>query len=111
MKIMKKLLTMAAILSVMPFLANADVDNIYGNGGVETAAFATEAEAISAANNEMAKLKAMSSEELAFQLRTPHKDLRYDSLEIVDTEVKTREEDGQYKGFVDVEYRFARINK
>jgi hypothetical protein len=111
MKIMKKLLTMAAILSVMPFLANADVNNIYGNGGVETAAFATEAEAISAANNEMAKIKDMTSEDLAYVLRTPHKNLRHDSLELVDTEVKTREKNGQYTGFVDVEYRFSRINK
>ncbi len=107
---MKKLITMAAILSITPFLANADVTNIYGNGGVETEAFSSEAEAISAANSEMAKIKGMTSEELVFVLRTPDKHLRRDSLELVDTEVKVREEDGKYKGFVDVEYRFARIN-
>jgi hypothetical protein len=59
----------------------------------------------------MESLNEMSSVELAFVLRTPQKDLQYNSIEIVETEVKTREKDGQFKGFVDVEYRFARINK
>ncbi|MCJ2378093.1 DUF3316 domain-containing protein [Vibrio sp. ZSDZ34] len=108
---MKNKITVSALLALFPLTVNAYVDNIYGNGGVETQAFSTEAEAISAANIEMENLKEMSPEELAFTLRTPHKNLKYNSVEIVDTEVKTREKDGQFKGFVDVEYRFARINK
>jgi hypothetical protein len=110
-KIMKNKITVSALLALFPLTVNAYVDNIYGNGGVETQAFSTEAEAISAANIEMENLKEMSHEELAFTLRTPHKNLKYNSVEIVDTEVKTREKDGQFKGFVDVEYRFARIKK
>ena len=79
---MKTLITLTALLSFMPLAANAYIDNIYGNGGVETASFATKAEAISAANKEKAKLETMTSEQLAFSLRTPQKNLRYKKIQI-----------------------------
>ncbi len=108
---MKNTITISALLAMLPLTVNAYVDNIYGNGGVETKAFATEAEAIAAAKNEMSKIEVMNSPQLAFTLRTPSKDLDYNSLEIVETEVKARQDSGMYKGFVDVEYRFSRYSK
>jgi hypothetical protein len=48
-------------------------------------------------------------------LRTPHKSLKHNSVEIYDADVKVKTvaaADGasMYQGFVDVEYRFSRYD-
>ncbi|KFB00039.1 DUF3316 domain-containing protein [Vibrio sp. ER1A] len=107
---MKKLLSLAAVLAAVPMVSFAQYDNIYGNGGIETAPFASKAEAMAAAEQAEQGLEGMPSHELVYVLRTPHKELKHNSLKIVKTEVKTREKDGMYTGFVDVEYRFSRYD-
>jgi hypothetical protein len=112
---MKKLLSLAAVFAMVPAVSYAQFDNIYGNGGVHTAVYATEAEAIAEGNQIMETLSSTPSHELVYILRTPHKSLKHNSVEIYDADVKVKtvaSTDGapMYQGFVDVEYRFARYD-
>lgn len=112
---MKKLLSLAAILAVVPAVSYAQYDNIYGNGGVHTAMYSSEAEAAAEGNQIMEQLNAKPSHELVFDLRTPHKKLVHDSVKIYDSEVEVNQVadtngDMMYQGFVNVEYRFSRFD-
>lgn len=112
---MKKLLSLAAIFAMVPALAIASSDNLYGNGGVHTEFFETKAEAMAEANRISEQLSSKPSHELAFVLRTPINNLDRNSLEIVEKDVSVNMAPGadgatMYQGVVDVEYRFSRYN-
>lgn len=112
---MKKLLSLAAVIAMVPAVSYAQYDNIYGNGGVHTSMYSSEAEAVAAGEQILERLSSTPSYELVHVLRTPHKRLKHNSLEIYDADVKINtvaSADGttMYQGFVDVEYRFSRYD-